>query len=159
MTMLRRAHAVVSGDHVGSPPVKLVMLAAIILILAAAPAAAQSDVAGVLAGKWEGEVYIPGDRTPPSRILELKTVVQENGTWIVKDALYGVTARNMAPIDVKIEQLRDDVTVEFRTGANSIVRLALKSKKNTPMLSGTLTTSGNAQSMGRVYQMELEKNP
>jgi hypothetical protein len=126
-------------------------------LLFATPVAAEPDVPSTLVGTWEGEVYIPWDRTPPGRILEVTSVVQQNGVWVVKGARYGVTGRRMAPVDVKIEQTQDKIVLEFRTGANSLVQLHLKLKSSTPTLTGTLTTAGTAQSIGQPYQMVLEK--
>ena len=106
-----------------------VALALVLVALALAPAAAQTDLARVLVGKWEGEVQMAGGTYPRTLIIRS---VEQRGRMSMVDAAYGGkggdyggAGTGIEPVDLMLETVRDDVIVRFRTVENWAVKLTL----------------------------------
>jgi hypothetical protein len=96
--------------------------------LIVATGSAQSDLAKLLVGKWEGDVQFQGSagsaQSNPSRTLIIESVDQKDGRWAAKGR-YGMTGRGMARADIEVEESGTRPAVRFVTGAGSTVRLSL----------------------------------
>jgi hypothetical protein len=136
---------------------------AVLLALAFVPSQAQTDLSKVLIGKWEGELEKPkgpGAHRPkafrPSteqpvdgRTLVIQEVREEGGKWVVTRAQYGITGKRLGRVDVTLDMMGNEVTLQFETGAGSQAKLKLTGEN---ALVGTL-----AIPRGGITPMELKK--
>lgn len=106
-----------------------IVVALVLVVLALTPSAAQTDLAKVLVGKWEGEVQMAGGTYP--RTLNIKSI-EERGRMARVDAEYGGKGSDyggagtgIEPVDLMLETVRGDVIVRFRTVENWAVKLTL----------------------------------
>jgi hypothetical protein len=91
-----------------------------IAFVGAIPAQGQMDVAKALEGKWEGEfVKESRDKFENARTLIIGKVREEGGKWIIERARYGITGKELGPIDVKLNVEGDKVALAFETQAQT----------------------------------------
>jgi hypothetical protein len=116
-----------------------VAVAVVLLGLAFVPSEAQVDFRKVLVGKWEGELQRPvgpGAHRPkafqPSteqpvdgRTLVIQEVRQQGAKWIVTKAHFGITGKPLGRVDVALEMMGNEVTLQFTTVAGAQVKLKL----------------------------------
>ncbi len=96
------------------------------LALAFGTAEAQMNLSKVLTGKWQGEYQRePREKFDPARTLVIGQVRQEGGKWIVEDATFGVTGKKLHPIDLKLEVVEEEVSIEFKTDVGGLIKLRL----------------------------------
>ncbi len=111
---------------------------------------ADTDLAVVLVGKWEGELkrgVAPGklrqDRdiaeADPSRTLLITKVRQQDGKWIIEDARFGPTGRLLNRVQITVGGTPEAPELEFQTNNGLPVKLKLTREK---LLQGTMTARG-----------------
>jgi hypothetical protein len=109
-----------------------------------------SRVAGDLVGTWRGHLHLRGDSAPPGRTLIVRSVAVEEEKGAA-EAEYGYTGRTLATTRLDVEIIDGVVKVQFTTGANAIVTLALD---------GASSLVGSWWYRGRGFvPLTLEKTP
>lgn len=99
-----------------------------LVISTTVPLPAQTEIAKILVGKWEGRALFPhqkGHRPDPDRTLVVRSVREQEGRWIV-EADYGITGKNLKPVDVSLKVSGQEAVLEFRGPADEEVKLTLE---------------------------------
>jgi hypothetical protein len=126
------------------------------LMLGTGVAAAQTDLAKALVGRWKGELQQRMQKgEDPTLVLIIKSVKQQDGKWIA-DARVGPTEDKTAAVKVDIETSAAKPSLRWTGGKGAAYDLSLLDDKN---LVGTavLTTSSTGGSRDRSRSVKLEK--
>jgi hypothetical protein len=111
-----------------------------VCFMEASASAQMMDLSKALVGKWDGEYKTRG-RDDPNRTLIIKSVTERDGKWFA-EGLYGITGKGLGKVMIDVDASGRRPSIQFTTGANSVVRLELFDAKS---LVGTLTLAGSRE--------------
>ena len=118
----------------------LLVLVAFVTVGPAVSRADQIDLAKALVGRWEGQIA-RGQMDKGwdyDRTLVIDQVCEQGGKWIVERARWGVTGRQLAPVEVRLEVDGDQPTLDFDIHAGGVQNSATLRLTKEGVLAGIL---------------------
>ncbi|HEY7203889.1 MAG TPA: hypothetical protein VIA61_06310 [Methylomirabilota bacterium] len=127
------------------------LLAAAVVWAVAADAAAQTDLAQALVGRWEGEISARFHKNNPAVVLVITSLKEDGGRWVA-DARFGAS-----PVSLEIDAGGAQPSLRWSSRNGTVYAVTLLDART---LSGTATlTQEVAGNRERERPVKLEKKP